>query len=377
MGVQFSPSNVEALYDDSEASDAQSAVPTVVKMCHLLNDAKENDPQVSSDGYSDQDAAFNGENDHKIAMEAVGYTDGDYTPKNYRLMKVKALAWCLAGNKSIVSKSGSQLLNDHEPGLMSFLFPSLDPWGIGDFCDARRRPDQYISFDRQVQNLLKQDDSPFQQDPNFAYIHWNIIQKHGVNRQVTFCVEASNQSKIAQDLQDAAPDLADMVAKWESNTHAKPSTTREGKAVRMLNKLKLVAKEIRGSSGYKQCRRNKIRALMKRYCTPALFITLNPSDINNFLVAVMAGVQAETWRTMDFHERAEFVTKNPGPAVQFFDFMIKGFLDVVVRHGDPDGGLFGYCKAFYSMVEAQGRGTLHCHMLIWLEGNASPQNLRD
>jgi hypothetical protein len=29
------------------------------------------------------------------------------------------------------------------------------------------------------------------------------------------------------------------------------------------------------------------------------------------------------------------------------------------------------------MVEAQGRGTLHCHMLIWLKGNPSPQDLRD
>ncbi|KAJ7868204.1 hypothetical protein B0H14DRAFT_3585846, partial [Mycena olivaceomarginata] len=29
------------------------------------------------------------------------------------------------------------------------------------------------------------------------------------------------------------------------------------------------------------------------------------------------------------------------------------------------------------MVEAQGRGTLHCHMLVWIEGNPSPQALRD
>ncbi|KAJ7118469.1 hypothetical protein C8R43DRAFT_832054, partial [Mycena crocata] len=40
-------------------------------------------------------------------------------------------------------------------------------------------------------------------------------------------------------------------------------------------------------------------------------------------------------------------------------------------------GLFGRCKGYYGMVEAQGRGTLHCHMLVWLEGNPSPQDLRD
>ncbi|KAJ7340541.1 hypothetical protein DFH08DRAFT_617927, partial [Mycena albidolilacea] len=40
-------------------------------------------------------------------------------------------------------------------------------------------------------------------------------------------------------------------------------------------------------------------------------------------------------------------------------------------------GLFGRCSAYYAMVEAQGRGTLHCHMLVWIEGNPSPQALRD
>ncbi|KAJ6579753.1 hypothetical protein B0H10DRAFT_1637725, partial [Mycena sp. CBHHK59/15] len=40
-------------------------------------------------------------------------------------------------------------------------------------------------------------------------------------------------------------------------------------------------------------------------------------------------------------------------------------------------GLFGRCTAYYGMVEAQGRGTLHCHMLVWIAGNPSPQDLRD
>ncbi|KAF8143075.1 hypothetical protein K438DRAFT_2110948, partial [Mycena galopus ATCC 62051] len=40
-------------------------------------------------------------------------------------------------------------------------------------------------------------------------------------------------------------------------------------------------------------------------------------------------------------------------------------------------GLFGHCSAYYGMVEAQGRGTLHCHMLVWIEDNPSPQELRD
>ncbi|KAH9889758.1 hypothetical protein C8Q73DRAFT_747544 [Cubamyces lactineus] len=57
--------------------------------------------------------------------------------------------------------------------------------------------------------------------------------------------------------------------------------------------------------------------------------------------------------------------------------MIRGFLNVVLRYGRPGRGLFGKCDAYFGTVEAQGRGTLHCHMLIWLEGHPSPQRMRD
>ncbi|KAJ7369210.1 hypothetical protein DFH08DRAFT_678035, partial [Mycena albidolilacea] len=40
-------------------------------------------------------------------------------------------------------------------------------------------------------------------------------------------------------------------------------------------------------------------------------------------------------------------------------------------------GLFGRCNPYYTMVEAQGRGTQHCHMLVWIEGNLPPQALCD
>jgi hypothetical protein len=231
-----------------------------------------------------------------------------------------------------------------------------------------------ISFDCQVQNLLSQHDSPFQRDPNFAYICWNIIKKRAVNRQATFRANVNVHSNISKELREVALHLTSMVSKWRENPHAVASTKQEKKAIRTLNNLNLVAKEL---CRYKQCRRNEICAFMNRYSTLALFVTLNPSDVNNPLVTVMAGMNSDEWRGMSFHEQAMFLALNPGPAAQFFDYSIKGFGDVILQCGDPDGGLFGHCKAYYGMVEAQGRGTLNCHMLIWLDRNPSPQVLRD
>ncbi|EJD36383.1 hypothetical protein AURDEDRAFT_19132, partial [Auricularia subglabra TFB-10046 SS5] len=40
-------------------------------------------------------------------------------------------------------------------------------------------------------------------------------------------------------------------------------------------------------------------------------------------------------------------------------------------------GVLGKVSAFYGCVEAQGRGTLHCHMLVWIDGALNPNEIRD
>lgn len=49
----------------------------------------------------------------------------------------------------------------------------------------------------------------------------------------------------------------------------------------------------------------------------------------------------------------------------------------ILKWGGEESSLFGKVSAYYGMVEAQGKGTLHLHLLIWLEGHLSPQELRD
>ncbi|KAJ7699721.1 hypothetical protein B0H16DRAFT_1212468, partial [Mycena metata] len=133
-------------------------------------------------------------------------------------------------------------------------------------------------------------DRSFQRDPNFAYVCWNIIQKKEVNRHVTFRTNASCHASIVQEIEQMGPHLTDMMKKWELNPNAAPSNKEEKRALRTLNKLKLMAKDLKGSSGYKQCRRNEIQSLMKKMATPALFITINPADICDPLIGAMGGI---------------------------------------------------------------------------------------
>ena len=74
-----------------------------------------------------------------------------------------------------------------------------------------------------------------------------------------------------------------------------PSSKEEKRTIKLLKQLQLVSKEVRGSFGYKLCRRNEIRGLTKVFCSPALFITINPSNITNPLIGVLGGVAPEVW----------------------------------------------------------------------------------
>ncbi|KAJ7599729.1 hypothetical protein C8J56DRAFT_760471, partial [Mycena floridula] len=59
---------------------------------------------------------------------------------------------------------------------------------------------------------------------------------------------------------------------------------------------------------------------------------------------------------------------------------MKAFIKTVLRYDGnerfDEGGILGNVKAYYGCVEAQGRGTLHCHMLIWLEGGLNPDEIK-
>ena len=69
--------------------------------------------------------------------------------------------------------------------------------------------------------------------------------------------------------------------------------------------------------------------------------------------------------------RQKLAAKYRNATAKFFDRMIKKFFDKIVRYGKAEPGLFGRCTAYYGTVEAQGKGTLHCHILLWLDHLAS------
>lgn len=374
----YSPSNLQYLLN----STADQGVPAAVRIGNIpANDAIES----STSDYTPRNIdsqTYDPSSIPEILMENVGYTEGDDSPLSYKKMKAVGLERCLTGKPVVIVRPGSQYVPDiQNPSILTWLFPHLDPWGIGGFYDLRRKIK--LTMQEQVAYLLSVDDSPFERDPEFAFVFYNVIRKAMVSNTLRFTVPYKTHASLFSEVLAVDPVvLADLNTKCYKDPAYRPVNDEERKAFRLLSSIKMVARHVPGSDGYKVMLRNQICAIIYLMGTPSLFITLNPSDVDHPLVRLLSGEDIDLeditrGEDMDEWKRKLHAAKNPAACALFFDLMMRNFIQIVLRYGRSERGVFGRCKAYFGTVEAQGKGTLHCHMLIWLEGHVSPLTLQN
>ncbi|KAJ3540727.1 hypothetical protein NMY22_g4175 [Coprinellus aureogranulatus] len=317
-----------------------------------------------------------------LMMENVGYTMSDRTPHAYDQMKLSAVQRCLEQKPFLNLRRGSAILPDFSnPFILSWLLPHLDPWGVGGFYHPLRS--RYISMEEQLAHMLQMDDDTFVKDPEFAFIFYNVIRKKGVSQSLRFSAPVSKYRHIVDNiLKVDRVQLVQLADKFKVDPVYWPVGEAELKITRLLRAIGTSTGGVPGSAAQKILMRNQIRAMITAYGSPTLFITLTPSDRDNLLVQVLSSTERGVGSLLGGEilgdwQRNLLATRNPGACALFFHHSIKAFIEIILRHGRESGGLYGECKAYYGTVEAQGRGTLHCHMLIWLAGHPSPAVLQD
>jgi hypothetical protein len=122
---------------------------------------------------------------------------------------------------------------------------------------------------------------------------------------------------------------------------------------------------------------------------PTLWVTINPSDTQDPIAQVMAGVdinldEFNTAIGPDNVSHCATIAKDPYAASRFFHFMVKIILEELFGiHGSKRGrnvsrmaGIVGEVKGYIGTVEAQGRGMLHLHIILWLIGAPTSQTMK-
>ncbi|CAG8661916.1 17087_t:CDS:2 [Cetraspora pellucida] len=75
-------------------------------------------------------------------------------------------------------------------------------------------------------------------------------------------------------------------------------------------------------------------------------------------------------------EHARLAHLDPSAVSKYFDVITKLILNTVIGYNRKEGGVFGFVKNYYGVIEYQDRGTPHCHLLLWLHGSLNPIEIR-
>jgi len=112
---------------------------------------------------------------------------------------------------------------------------------------------------------------------------------------------------------------------------------------------------------------------------PAFWMTINPSDLRNPLVLLLAGVEysGDAFPAANATIRRATATSNPVAVAQFFHHTCKGIFDGLLGSNTDRVGILGLVANHFGVVETNGRGMLHLHALVWLTGNLEFGTLRD
>ena len=297
------------------------------------------------------------------------------------------------GTKALVAKAVKHLKEDNghvlaighaekpeslydNPQLYPMMFPWLFPYGLGGIGVADELGMSDLMHKRK---LLMYHDKRFQTDSHFPLIAFNQEQIKCSTTGGYLMTERQNFDDIAERLMNVnigvLEDLSKRLAKGE---RVKAVTEEEKACYQVISDLDHVAGHVQGSLTSKKYMRNEIWSLISYLGAPSWFITFAPADNHHPILLYYADTK-ETFSPeirLD-NERYRLIAQNPVAGARFFHFMVQMFIKHVLGVNQDHPGLYGDPSAYYGTVEQQGRLTLHLHLLLWLSGALTPQEIRN
>ena len=136
--------------------------------------------------------------------------------------------------------------------------------------------------------------------------------------------------------------------------------------------------------------RIKIRSFIWGVCMmknpPSIWLTINPVDMQDPIVQVLCGqeIDLDNFTRMDDRPSDVAIASDPYAAAYFFHLMVNAILQQLLgikgyKHRQPvqrEKGILGHVEAHVGTVEAQGRGTLHLHIILWLHGAPTSDEMK-
>ena len=222
---------------------------------------------------------------------------------------------------------------------------------------------------------------------NSLFTVFNILQRWALLLQASLRVKKSSLALFAKGFSSVLSDaVGEVLERIEKGEKVMAENEEQHQVLHLMKEVNLITAKVPGSSASRIVMRNEIRALTLTHGLPSFYITINPADTHNPIVKFLTGGEIDIDNMLEnkipnVWEQSLLVSMNPALGATFFNLYLKAFLRVVLGYTEGevnlDGGIPGTVKAHYGCVEAQGRGSLHCHMLVWIEGALSLDEIQE
>ncbi|KZO99018.1 hypothetical protein CALVIDRAFT_477845 [Calocera viscosa TUFC12733] len=358
---------------------------------------RENDPY---DPERVGDNIDNGEDDTVVPLRSMGVHDTDLTRATSNEILMHALsnldkpnaegAYAVRHSGTPVNDFGRPRRGDaRDPTMRNPLaaaFVTLFPYGEGG--PEEERPID-ISLQEHGRWTLRYYDRCFRLSDTWIFVVFGIIQKRDA------LTSASIQMR-RKDFKQAQRILSRLTI--EDLQHAAEEEEQTGvctdHAVRALQKhLRIMSGRVMGSDSGRIALQNCIWGTSAYLAPPNIWFTISPNDLHDPIAQVFVGEDIDMDRFMEDigpskTRRANSIARDPYAAAKFFQYIVSAMLRCLFRIHRSGGsglnvtsqateGILGEVSAYFGPVEAQGKGTLHCHFLIWLANAPNPVQMRE
>lgn len=253
-------------------------------------------------------------------------------------------------------------------------FPMLFPYGRGGFETSRPRPLAYV---KHIRWALQYADGRFRKNSAFVCNVFSVSQKRRVATQSRVQIRRSNYERLSESIARLTPKILAEAAVEEERgiKFTNPDVQSLWDNITSTRSRVMATDESR--SGY----RSKMWSMMSVLNPPSFWITINPNDTHDPIAQIFAGEEIDMDNFMrhagpEPNDRARTIASDPYSAAKFFYFIVEVIIEELLgiraaTHGRKirrQRGILGTVSGYFGTVEAQGRGTLHLHMLVWLKG---------
>ncbi|KAF9040359.1 hypothetical protein BDZ89DRAFT_1210221 [Hymenopellis radicata] len=317
-----------------------------------------------------------------IPLQISGTIDTDHTKLTGNdLMKWGLLnLWQTSDEGAYAIRHGAQPVNDfgrprrgEDDGRHNFFeraYPMLFPFGRGGIEADRPNP---VDFTDHIRWALRYHDGRFRRHETFPFTAFGIQQRRQGLGAARLQTRRRNFDRDVEILSTITAEKLQHAQKQEERGERVTDP-----AVQLLKShIHATAGKVVGSNASKHRLKSQIWSTSIALGPPSLWITINPCDLHDPIAQIFAGEKIDlddflATQGPDAHQRAQNIAQDPYAAAKFFHFLIHAILTTLfgvttTKHRvHSEKGIFGYVSAYFGVVESQGRGSLHFHLLVWL-----------